>query len=384
MHQASVKKIILWTLAFALASVLVSFSNFESSSNDSKYYSTLVTRYYSQSWPEILTAKWGENYWGFAPDTYMRDQLPGQIVMGSALAKIGIPAKHSLHIIEMGFLLGAFLLCLKIAQFFGNRSADLIVCGMILLPLTFSYTIRANHEAGLFFFSVLALYSGLQLSHSKWWSLAVVLSCLALMWIKGPFVVFGFLLFSWGFFLNHKRKYFSWLFTFFISAILVSGSGFLYENLFRTWTSEPFFSVFWNIQIEQRALNQASHPFLIQKILNFKYYFLKYLAYALPWTAIGLMALIKGERKKIIEFLKSPLSICFLGAGLIYIGAFSMSDRIAGRYTFPGYYFFAVWILLLCQAGFDVFQKLTARLSGLKAHALAALLWIAVVISHLL
>jgi len=369
---------------FALASVFVSLSQFESSSNDSKYYSALVTRYYSKSWPEIMTAKWGENFWSFAPDSYMRDQLPGQILMGTALAKTGVPAKHALQIIEMGFLLGAFLLCLKTVKYFKQESPDLLLSGLILLPLTFSYTIRANHEAGLFFFSALSLYSGLKLTQSKLYSGTAVLSCLALMWIKGPFVIFGFALLTLGVFLNHERKYFSWLFTIFISALLVTASGFLFENVFRGWTSEPFFSVFWKIQIEQRALNQASHSFVIQRILNFNYYFLKYMAYALPWTGLALIAALKGNKQNLKMFLKSPLSVCFLGAGFIYLGVFSMSDRIAGRYTFPGYYFFAVWVFLFCLSGLERFKKFSSQLNGIKAHSLAALLWLTVVLIHLI
>jgi hypothetical protein len=384
MQQETIKKILLWTLTFLIVSVLVCLSRFESKSNDSKYYSTLVTRYHSQPWKEILTAKWGQNYWGFAPDTYMRDQLPGQIVMGSALAKSGVPSQHALHILEMGFLLGAFFLCWKSASHLNKNENDFLLPALIFLPLTISYTVRANHEAGLFFFSALSLLAGIKTSKSIWWPLLGVLSCLALMWIKGPFVIFGFLLFSWGFFVSEERKYFWWFFTMFISAILIAASGWIYETVFRSWTGAPFFSVFWNIQIEQRALNKATHPFFIQKIFNFHYYFINYLAYALPWTAVAIAALFKADKAPLKLFVRSRLSLCFLGASVIYIGVFSMSERTAGRYTFAGYYFFAAWMILFCFAQFDVLKRFASKVRGMKAHYLGVLLWTMAVLVHLI
>lgn len=379
------KKIILWTLTFILASVLVSFSNFQSSSNDSQYYSTLVKRYYTKSWPDILTAKWGENFWGFGPETYMRDQLPGQLALGVTLAKAGVPAAHALHILEMFFLLGAILICARIAASLESSFSDLLPAALILLPLTFSYTVRANHEAGLFFFSALSLYAGLQLSRSKSWILAEVVSCLALMWIKGPFVLFGFLLFTWGFLISEKNRssYFSWLLTVILSGALVVVSGLLYEKTFQAWTGEPFFSVFWNIQIEQRALNKATHPWPLQKTLNASYYLGNYLGYALPWTLIALLSLIKVDRSRLKHFVTGKLSLLFLGGALIYLGVFSMSERTAGRYTFSGYYFFAAWVILLCLTVMDWPLKVQKKLAGLKAHYLAAFLWILAVSVHL-
>lgn len=378
MQQSQLKKILLWTLTFLTASVFLCFSNYKSTSNDSNYYSTLVTRYYDKSWSEILSAKWGENYWSFDPQTYMRDQLPGQIAMGSALAKIGVPAKHSLHVIEMGFLLGSVFLIFKCASLFVSCSeASFLLYALMLIPLSFSYNIRANHESGILFFSALALYSGLRLSSNRFFSFTAILSCLALMWIKGPFFIFGFILSTWGLLLtNGEKKFGRGLLTLILSGAAIVGSAFLYEKLFHTWTGEPFFAVFWRIQIQERAMGMAKHSFFIQKYLNFQYYFLKYLAYSLPWSLVALVLAIKTQKQRLKSFIFSPLSLCFLGAALAYLGVFSMSERIAGRYAFPGYYFFSAWLVLFCYSQSDWPQKIHQKLGTMRSHYLAAVLWL--------
>jgi hypothetical protein len=384
--QIRSKIYILWTLVFLIASVLLSNSDYQSSSNDSKYYSTLVARYQDKSWPEVFSAKWGENYWGFDQNSYMRDQLPGQVAMGVALAKTGVPAKHSLHIIEMAFLLGSFFMILKIANIFiRSEESSFLIYSLMILSLSFSYNIRANHESGIFFFSTLALYSGLRLS-SKWiYSIFSILSCLALMWIKGPFFIFGFILTSVGFiFSPAKKNYVTILSTLLISALAVFGSGFLYEKAFHLWTGEPFFSEFYRIQIQERAMGIAKHSFFIQKLLNFTYYFEHYVGYSMPWAVIAIILIFKADKKILKDFILSPLSLTIAFAALAYLGAFSMSERTAGRYVFPGYYFFSVWLMLLTYTQSEKFKKFHAKLGELRAHYLGAALWFIAFAAHLI
>lgn len=384
--QIRFKLILLWTLVFLIASVLLSNSNYQSTSNDSKYYSTLVTRYQDKTWPEVLTAKWGENYWGFEQNSYMRDQLPGQVAMGVALAKVGVPAQHSLHIIEMALLLGSFFMMIQIANIFVTaEESSFLIYSLMILSLSFSYNIRANHESGIFFFSTLALYSGLRLS-SKWiFSLSAVFSCLALMWIKGPFFIFGFILTCLGFiFSPAKKNFFRVLTTLLLSAVAVFGSGYLYEKAFHHWTNEPFFSEFYRIQIQERALGIAKHSFFIQKYLNFQYYFIHYLGYAMPWTLLVLILIFKADKKRLKAFAFSPLSLIFAGAALAYLGLFSMSERTAGRYVFPGYYFFSAWLMLLTFSQSDRFKRFHSKLGELRAHYLGAGLWFIAFAAHLL
>lgn len=383
MQQERLKKIAIWTLALLVASVFLCFSDYKSTSNDSNYYSTLVIRYADKPLSEILTAKWGENFWSFDPNTYMRDQLPGHLLIGVALTKVGIPAKHALHLAGMFFLLGGLFLIKEITAHFDKAKADFVFVGLFLYTLTFSYTIRANHEPAIFFFSTLALYSGLKIQQNKWTLLTAVLSPLFLMWIKGPFLIFGFILFTVGFFFSGQisKKYFLWFSTNTLSALAILLSGFAFELYFKQLTGESFFAAFSKIQLGERV-HDTDHFFLVQKYLNFQYYFLKYLAYALPWILIALYSGFKMKRERFVKFLKtSPALVLGLGA-LTFLLIFSASNRIAGRYVFPGYYYFYGWSLLLIYEGLGPFTGKVTK--GFKAHLMGAALWVAAVLIRLL
>jgi hypothetical protein len=121
------KLFIYWLCAFFIAAFVLSNSHFKSESNDSKYYTDLVVRYQNQNWQNVISPKWGINYWGFDPNTYMRDQFPGQLILGITVSKLGVPAEQALHILEMLFQIGSIFLLVQIArQFISEEKASVI------------------------------------------------------------------------------------------------------------------------------------------------------------------------------------------------------------------------------------------------------------------
>jgi 4-amino-4-deoxy-L-arabinose transferase-like glycosyltransferase len=340
----------LWLCCFILASIFLSFSHFKSDSNDSKYYTELVVRYKDAPWSQVLTPKWGENYWGFDKTAYMRDQFPGQLIMGVSLTRVGIPSEQALHILGMFFQVGSILLLAAIAQHLLLAEAALFLSlALLLTPLSFSYNIRANHELGIMFFSFLSLYSGFNLTKSKWLAIIVALCSASLLLIKGPFFIFTPVLLSIGYFYsddnNQKKDLFYFLSTLFLSLCSVLFVTLLFEYLFMKITGESFLREFWRIQIEQRAMShEQKHFFVIQKLLNFYYYFSHYLVYSLPWTLVLLLyVIIKKKTNEFMSFFISRPSMLFFSSSIIFCFFFSMSDRVAGRYTFPGYFLFSAW-----------------------------------------
>ena len=374
---------------FIVAAIFLANSQFKSQSNDSKYYTELVVRYQNESWQNITTPKWGENFWGFDPKSYMTDQFPGQIWLGVILTKLGIPAAQALHILGMAFqVLSLFLLVLISREFISVEDASVLFYTLLLTPLAFSYNIRANHELEIMFFSFLALYSGLKLSDSKKWILASMLATLSLLLIKGPFFIFGFMLFTIGiiFSKNRKNLFYTYLFVISCEAFLIISATYFFDQLFLNLTGLSFIKSFWNIQIEQRAmLTNHSHNFIIQKILNFNYYFTHYLGYSMPWIIL-LIALIKNSenRSRLTLFLKSSLSLCLLSSSFIFCAVFSLSDRTAGRYVFPGYYLFSAWVILGIFTCSPFFKKWGNKLSDQKYAFIPPLVWLITFALHFL
>jgi hypothetical protein len=354
LNNTSLKKLSwIWLICLILASIVVSLSHFKSESNDSKYYTELVVRYHNAPLKEVMAPKWGENFWSFDPNTYMRDQFQGQLFMGVALAKLGVPANQALHVLGMFFQVGSFLLLINLLMAIDKFQSALFVVGSLLItPLAFSYNLRANHELGIMFFCFLSLYAGFKFQKSNWWGIAFIISAVAIFLIKGPFFIFSFTSFFCGYF-YHFSKNKKYILNYFLINILtlaiVALAVFGYEQAFFYVTGESFLREFWRIQIEQRAIGLSqNHSYFIQKLINFWYYFSHYLAYSMPMSLVLLVYII--IQKKFYDFLilvKKRESLMLLLASMAFCLFFSMSDRVAGRYAFAGYFLFSAWIALI-------------------------------------
>lgn len=374
-----------WGLAIILASIILSHTNYASKSNDSRFYSEQVEAYYQKPWSEILTPKWGNNY-GFDPNSYMRDQFPGQMVIGVVGAKLGIVAKHSLHVIEMIFQVLSIWVLVEIAKYFmGPINSKILFLGLLLISPAFSHNLRANHESGIALFSFLALWAGIKFKEKNWiYGLMFILSTFMLLFIKGPFFIFGLALFTIGIWASYQfnvrssfKIFFPYLFILLLSTIVNLGFIWGFEKYFQAITGESFLSEFYRLQFVERALEvKNQYPFLIQKFLNFYYYFEHCLTYSLPWSLIALLIFLKKKiKKEHVEFYSSNLSKSFLLSALVYCLVFSTSNRIAGRYAHPAYYLTSAWMILFCYFNSKSFS---AKISGLKNStfiSLVVLLW---------
>lgn len=387
---------LIWSFCALIAIVSISLSQFQSSSNDSKYYSILVERYNEAPWEVVLTPKWGENYWNFDPTTYIRDHFPGQTILGIAISRLGVPPKHALHALGFLFQIGSlFLLVAIAATFLQFDRASSLFWGLLLIPPAFSHGIRANHEGGVLFFCLLAMFSGLRLigksGASLLWLIPIVGSSFFLFWIKGPLFVFAPLfsvlaLWAW----NRKLLWKEAFTVVLLSFAVVFLTAVAFEFYFKNVTGESFFSEFWGLQIHKRSIvTAATEPFLVRKFLNFCYYLSRYFIYSAPWSLLLIVLFIRSSDRKAMsrrawEFLKSPPSICLLGGALIMALAFSVSDRTASRYVFPGFYLFSSWAILLLLHLSVGFQKIHQRILAFGLHRIAPWAWLLIIEFHLL
>ena len=378
-----------WTVAFLIATVVLANSHFQSASNDSKYYSAQVVSYQHAKWAQILTQKWGENYWGFNPLDYNFDNFPGQLSMGILVTHLGAPANQALHILGMAFqILSIFLLVHIAAEFMPYKDASILFYSILFTPLAFSYNIRANHELGIMFFSLLSLFAGLRLQDAKWWGRASMISAMMLLWIKGPFFIFSLILTSIGFiFSNSPQKNIkSLIVVLLLSSLCVMGTAFIFETYFLKITGQSFLENFWKIQIESRSLpHNSSFAFLTLKIHNFYYYFYHFLVYALPWTLILIIFLKKNKNfDKLKTVLKSRLSWCLLLSAFSFLCIFTMNSRYAARYVFPAYYLFSAWVICMLFQISDIFKRLHQKISELGIYFIAPTIWLIIFSLHFL
>lgn len=372
-------------MAFLLATLVLANSHFKSSSNDSKYYTDLVVRYHNQPWQNIITPKWGENYWSFDPNSYNLDLFPGHLIMGVIVTKLGAPPEQALHILGMIFQVLSIFLLVKIArEFIEEDSASVLFYSILLTPMAFSYNIRANHELGIMFFSLLALYAGLKLPTYKWWGIASIISATMLLWIKGPFFIFGLSFTFLGYVLAvpDLKKFTPLIITLIISLVVIISSALYFNHLFESLTGQNFLIGFWKIQIEGRQIPYTTqYSFITLKLYNFYYYSWHYIVYALPWFLFLPIAIFNNS-KAFITILKSRLSLCLLGAAFTFLLVFTVNSRHAARYVFPAYYLFSAWTILMLYNLSPGFQKFHKKIADRGIQYAAPLLWLLIFFLH--
>lgn len=381
------KLIFFWLLAFFMATFILSNSHFKSESNDSKYYTSQVVRYQNETFENIMTAKWGENYWGFDPKSYDLDNFPGQLILGLAVTKLGAPPEQALHILGMAFQIFSIFLLVNIAkEFIESEAASVLYYAVLLTPMAFAYNIRANHELGIMFFSLLSLYSGLKLPQVWWWGILIAISATMLLWIKGPFFIFAPILATIGFVfkIRSKKQIIKLVFACFLVILAVTISAILFENFFVKITGQSFLLGFYKIQITGRQIPYtSSFSFITLKLYNFYYYFWHYLVYALPWTLFLLIIILKNKMFSDFKlYFKTPISLCFLIAAATFLFVFSVNSRHAARYVFPAYYLFSAWVILSFYHLSPKFQKWHQDFFAARLYLMAPILWLIIFSLH--
>lgn len=381
-----------------MAVLLVEHSNFSSTSNDSRFYTRQVVRYVDKSYIEYFAPTWGQDAYGQVPTSLMKDHLPGHLLLGIwSVHYLGLSPQHALHVVQMFFLLASiFLLTL-----FVKRMGDLNIIEegeqnyfrilpllLILLPHSFSYSVRANQEASILFFLSLSMFISLY-TFNKWIKILILaIFSLVLFWIKGIFFIFvpltyvicDFCLTVEEFSLRKiQQKIPEYCSLFFITLCLVFLSAYAYESFIQKNYHESFFSHYFNTQYIERAYslgNDVSGGSVwgtkLKKLwISGIYYSRVSLIYSAPWSLLFIIALFfKKIRIKIkkIDAVILLLTFCYLSV-LIYSG------RNASRYAIPVYYWLSIFF------SFQLLRMIKPQIGPrLLFMYLALLIWLGVVV----
>ena len=381
----------LWLALWVVASAFLSTTDFRSSSNDSKFYSRLVGQLADKPVGQWVAPKWGENFYGQPPDKYIHDHLSGNLIPGVLLAKAGVPSQHALNIVQMLFNIFSLILLVKIASFFVEKKVAVHLLWILqLIPIAFTYKIRANHEQGMILWMLVAIYGALLLvktGRGLWlWALGVAGALL----VKGaPVILLPVMGVLVAFFAAEKiegrPKKALWLASTAVFTIFIVG--FVYEFFYRQATGTEFWGEYWRVQIEERSLKATSDkPLLLQKLSNFWYYLNRSIFYTAPWSLVALFIFSKRKHWQRLPSLrevfrletsqKQKLYVVLFLLAILQIFAFSVSDRRGSRYIFPVFYLFGSGFSIYILYGVEGFKNLAEKVEEkLGAANFAAILW---------
>jgi 4-amino-4-deoxy-L-arabinose transferase-like glycosyltransferase len=325
-----------------------------------------------------------------------REHPVGLFLAPAGLARLGYPA------LQAGYALNALYQVLTII--FLQRLAAALVSGLEaralgwlvqLLPIAFTFRIRANHEQAVLLCLVAALY-GVERSRTRpRWALLTVAGLVGLVLVKGVLAVFGPVLCALWLLARRLTAReaapgdrAAWL-GLAAGVVGMGATAGLYEQLYRQATGEPFWSFYLARQLGVAAAAGEGSA-LAAKACNLVWYLGRVLWFPFPWSVALLLAAWHARR---LPWRARPAgdepfdSGALAGASfaiaavVLYVGLFSLSDRRADRYVFPAYY-------AVGAAGGVAALRLSPRLRRLAGALdrpwVPAAVWAATFVAHLL
>lgn len=342
--------LVAWAIVLAAAWVALAALGYRTRDADSRLYAEMAARM-----SEAPAAGWIAP--DFPPGWFMsgpfREHPVGLLVPAAALARLGYPA------LQAAYALNALYQVLTIVVL--QRLAATLVPGLEaralgwlvqLLPIAFTFRIRANHEQAVLLCLVAALYGTERARSRPRWALLTVAGLVGLLLVKGALAAFGPALCAlW---LVARRvtatgpkpsDRAAWLGL--ATGVLAMGAtAGVYEHLYRHTTGEPFWSFYLARQLGVAAATGEGTR-LAGHVYNLAWYLGRVLWFPFPWSLALLAAAWRGRRLPARPAADgdSPSPRGALAGGLfaaaalvLYVGLFSLSDRRADRYIFPAYY----------------------------------------------
>jgi len=375
-----------WMGALVLSALALAALGYQARDADSRLYSEIAARM-----APLPVAQWIAPR--FPPGWFMsglfREHPVGIHLLPALLARLGYPANQaSLAVNGLYVALGLVLLQRLAARVVSEVEAQTLAFAAQLLPIAFTFRIRANHEAAVLLCILLALLGVEEARRRPAWGLAVVAGLVGLVLVKGVLVVMGFAacalwLLARGQADPSARNGRAW------AAILaalaaVGATAAVYEHLYRQATGEPFWSFYLGRQLGVAAIEQSAAG-LSQKAYNLVWYLGRVLWFPFPWSLALAAALVKrralapsgtdeGTRTGAL------FVACFT---LLYVAAFSLSDRRADRYIFPVYTAVGAAGAVAALRAWPRLRSLAEKLDRRRAWAQAAL-WLALFAAHIL
>ncbi len=340
--------VVAWALVLAAAWVALAALHYRTRDADSRLYAEIVARM-----SEAPAAAWIAP--DFPPDWFMsgpfREHPVGLFVPAAALARLGYPALQAAYALNALYQVLTIVLLQRLAAaLVPGLQARALGWLVQLLPIAFTFRVRANHEQAVLLCLVAAL-CGIERARSRpRWALLTVAALASLVLVKGVLAVFGPALCAlW--LLAHGRSgtrpphRAAWA-GLAVGVAAMATAAVAYELLYRKATGQPFWSSYLSQQLGVAAVSQSAGG-LAQKAYNLVWYLGRVLWFPFPWSLTLLAAGWHGPwlwRRGAAGARSSPAdgavrgAVFVAGMVLLYVGLFSLSDRRADRYIFPVYY----------------------------------------------
>jgi 4-amino-4-deoxy-L-arabinose transferase-like glycosyltransferase len=341
-----------WGVVLVVAAVMLIVVNVHAADSDSGLHIGFVERLNKLPVSRWIAPEWG-GLWGF--EGLYREHPIGILFPPLILSKLGFPASQAPFLMNALYQVLSLVIIQNIAATVVPAVEARALSWMLqLIPIAFTYRIRANHEQAVLLLFLVALWSIEKSRKDARWIGLLVFSTAAAVLVKGVFAAWLFIgCAAWLLIIRNKdnvqpRERFqnqlrldrrAWI-GLAISFAAVLGVIAGYEFLYRQATHESFLEVYLSRQIGAAAVARGSSYF-VQKLSNLVFYGGRLLWFAFPWSLAVLAATWHRRRREPVPDRTRQAFVFAVGISLLYVILFSLSDRHADRYIFPAYYLFA-------------------------------------------
>jgi len=380
-----------WVLALAAAWAALAAVDYRARDPDSRLYAEISARMAqapAQGWiaPD------------FPPGWYMsgpfREHPAGLFVPAAALGALGYPAAQAAYAVNAVYqVLGIVLLQRLAATLVPGLEARALGWLIQLLPIAFTFRVRANHEAALLLCLLAALHGTERARRDPRWALLTAAGLVGLLLVKGMLAAFGpVLCVLW---LVSRRLTSEagrasdrggWL-AVTAGVAAMAAVAVAYEHLYRQATGEPFWSFYVARQLVVASATGGAASGLAGKLYNLVFYTGRLLWFAFPWSVLLVVESWRRRQRSgsAAETARPDAGACagalFTAAMVaVYVGLFSLSDRRADRYIFPAYYAAGAAGGVAALRMFAPLRQLAARLDR---PWVPAAVWAAAFAAHL-
>jgi 4-amino-4-deoxy-L-arabinose transferase-like glycosyltransferase len=327
-----------WVLVLAALAALLAVLRYQTRDPDSVLYARMAAQMSDQPMERWIAPTWPSG--SYAQGLY-REHPVGVFVRPALLARAGYPAEQAAYVVNAIDQIGALLLLPVLAAAFADRRHSWRLASLVqLVPIAFTYRIRANQEATVLLCLVVALV-GTELSRERpAFALLTAAALDALALVKGLVVVpalVACLLWLLACRLARRRLGFAW-WGLVLAVVAILATALAYDSAYTRVTGESFLGYYLGRAVRADP-NPASR--VSDTLYNLFWYGARVVWFAAPWSVLALFAGRPRPEGTADERGRFAGALFVLAATLVYLVFFSLGQRRAERYIFPAYFLVA-------------------------------------------
>ncbi|OFV87424.1 MAG: hypothetical protein A2V74_03445 [Acidobacteria bacterium RBG_16_70_10] len=378
-----------WLVALAVVSFLLPALSYGTRDADSRLHAEIAARLSAQPVSRWIAPEWPPGWYVSGP--YVEHPV-GFFLVPAALGRMGYPPAQAAYLANAAWQIASLLLAAALARTFASGiEAGALLFLFQLVPIAFTYRIRANHEQTLLLLLLVALYATERTRTRSRWAPVLAGALVGMVLVKGLVGLMGvpvcalWLLARGDEDTTRRGVVGAWA-ALSAGVVAIGLATAAYEALYRGATGGSFIAAYLGRQVGPATASQ-SEALLAQKAYNLVWYLGRLLWFPFPWSLAALLAAWTGAKAVArgaprSESRTALRGLAFsLGVAALYAGLFSLSDRRADRYIFPAYFAVAAAGAVAAMRDWPPMTRLAARLDRWPAWSPAAL-WLLLVLLH--